>query len=391
MKKITTLITLATFVFLLSSCKREADSIKVHNNFVEKSITDKLEPNELNIDHRVRAMTLLSYPISQDLQGWNFQIEDETRASWDLFLQSLIFSSKIKTSFDTSVDPKKNITEIVMVVQSAGESRDQSYKKIVPLKKELAKIDLEMEKVKAEKTPSDLESTICFYSKRPTGTKPFECKTVADETYSKEKTADNCRDFLRLKFLDIDQAPTIQEQQTKCAEVQAELDTLKETSLSVDQKIADEMLIRSAGESVVIDLLQSIERHKSNLVLIATGATLEKNKDPSEAVSEVVIEKDNTLSTFKLIIDFGPNLSSGSGKVEYSREAGNIKNLTFEKESDGVWTLRFDLITSDFVIKTNLSYSNHATLGMRFVGDAHFHYPNGLIRKGVMKLEFDHL
>lgn len=77
--------------------------------------------------------------------------------------------------------------------------------------------------------------------------------------------------------------------------------------------------------------------------------------------------------------------------MEYSREANNIKNLTFDKESDGVWTLRFDLITSDFVIKTTLAYSNHPTLGMRFVGDANFHYLNGLIRKGVMKLEFDHL
>lgn len=391
MKKISLLIILSTITFSFYSCKRSAELKNVQNNFVEKRLTEKLEPNELKVDSRVRAMTLLSYPISQDLTGWSFQIENETQSSWDLFLQSLTFGSKIRTLFDNSTSEQKNIIDIVMVVQSAGESRDQAYKKIVPLKKELAALDIEMENIKQEKTPIDLQNTICFHAKRPTGTKPFECKTKADDTYSKAKTADNCRDFLRFNFLDIDNSPNILEQQEKCMAVQLELNTLRENSLIIDQKIASEMLIRSAGESVVIDLLQSIEKAKSNLVLIATAATLEKNKDPKDTISEIVIEKDNTLSTFKLIIDFGPNLSSGSGKIEYSQEAGNIKNLSFKKENDGIWTLRFELLTDDFVIKTNLSYSNHSTLGMRFVGDAHFYYPNGVVRKGVMKLEFDYL
>ncbi len=385
-------IILATLLLInLSACKRIADQKTVQNNYIEKNYTEKLEPKELNVDHRVRAMTLLSYPIKSDLDGWNFHIGEETSASWALFISSLTFGNKIKTKFDSTDDSNKNITDIVMVVQSAGESRDQAYKKIVPLKKELTILDEKIERTKAEKTPTDLVSTICYYAKRPTGSKPFECKTVADDTFSKEKTADNCRDFLRLKFLDIDQNPKIVEQQTICRDVQVEIDSLKETSLEIDQQIANETLVRSAGESVVIDLLQSIEKNKTDLVLIATGATLEKNKDPNDAISELVIDENNTIKSFKLVIDFGPNLSSGSGKFEYSRELNNIKNFSFLKESDGVWTLRFDLITSDFIIKTNLSYSNHPTLGMRFVGDAHFHYPNGKVRKGVMKLEFDHL
>ena len=390
MKKFILINALLSLV-VLTGCKREASAIKVNNNFVEKSKASKLEPKELIVDQRVRAMTLLSYPIQQDIKGWDFTISEETQTSWDLFIQSLNFGNKIKTKFEKTNNLSKNITDIVMVVQSAGESRDQAYKKIVPLKKELAKIDSDMIAIKSEKTPNDLKDSICYYAKRPTGSKPFECKSTPDETYSKEKTTDNCRDFLKLKFIDLEQSPTIQTQQEKCNELQAELDKLKDTSLIIDQQIANETIIRSAGESVVIDLLQSIEKNNRELVLIATGATLEKNKDPNEQVSEVVIDKNNKITTFKLIIDFGPNLRSGSGKVEYSREANNIKNLTFDKESDGIWTLRFDLITSDFFIKTTLAYSNHPTLGMRFVGDANFHYLNGLIRKGVMKLEFDHL
>lgn len=387
----TTIISIFAIMITVSGCKREADSLKVQNNFVEKKITSKLEPSEINIDPRVRSMTLLSYPIANDIEGWSFAIQEETRTSWDLFIQSLSFGDKIKTSFDNKSSTMANIVDLVNVVQSAGESRDQSFKKIVPLKKELAKIDVEMGTLKTEQTPKDLESFVCYYAKRPTGTKPFECKTTKDETYSKEKSVDNCRDFLRLKFLDITDNTTIAERIVQCDNLQIELDGLKEKSLSIDQKIADEQLVRSAGESVVIDLLQSIEKHQSNLVLIATGATLEKNKDQNDPVSRIVIEKDNSISEFNLIIDFGPNLSSGSGKIEYSREADNIKNLSFKKEEDGVWTLRFDLVTSDFTVKTTLAYSSHPTLGMRFVGDAHFYYPNGMIRKGVMKLEFDQL
>lgn len=386
-----TIISIFAIMIAVSGCKREADALKVQNNFVEKKVTSKLEPNEINIDPRMRSMTLLSYPVTNDIEGWSFSIQEETRSSWDLFIQSLSFGDKIKTNFDNNSSPMANIIDVVNVVQSAGESRDQSFKKIVPLKKELAKIDVEINALKTEQTPKDLETFVCYYSKRPTGTKPFECKTTKDETYSKERTVDNCRDFLRLKFIDISENPTIAERIVQCDNLQLGLDELKEKSLTIDQKIANEMLVRSAGESVVIDLLQSIEQHQKNLVLIATGATLEKNKDQNDPVSKIVIEKNNSISEFNLIIDFGPNLSSGSGKVEYSREAGNIKNLSFKKEEDGVWTLRFDLVTSDFTIKTTLAYSSHQTLGMRFVGDAHFYYPNGMVRKGVMKLEFDQL
>ena len=115
MKKFILIKALLSLV-VLTGCKREASAIKVNNNFVEKSKTSKLEPKELIVDQRVRAMTLLSYPIQQDIKGWDFTISEETQASWDLFIQSLNFGNKIKTKFEKTNNLSKNITDIVMVV-----------------------------------------------------------------------------------------------------------------------------------------------------------------------------------------------------------------------------------------------------------------------------------
>jgi len=374
--------------FGLAACGRQAELKTAPTVLVEQVQNSKLTPKDVVADTNMRAMTLLSYPLARDISDWDFEIKEETKDSWTMFLDSLKFKDRLVTSFSKDLDSTTKIQEIVTLVQSAGESRDQAFKKMSPLKKELQKIDTEIANAKIDLTPKDLESITCFYAKKPSAGKSFECKSKLEGEYNKEKTSNVCKDFLKFKFIDAEIETRIENAQISCNELQVRLDDLKTKSKIVDDQIATYVALRSAGESIVIDLLQSVENKNPGLVLIATGGTIEKNKDPSEALSQIHF-KDNALDAISLIIDFGPNLSSGSGKVEYSLENGKITNLSFKKESDGVWTLKFNIVTSDFIVKTNMAYSVHPTLGVRFVGDAHFHYPNGEVRKGVMKLEFD--
>ncbi len=373
---------------VFASCGRQADIKLVPTVLVDQVQVAKLTPKEVSADVNMRAMTLLSYPLSRDIRSWSFSASEETKDSWSMFLDSLKFKDRLVTSFDQDLDPTRKIQEIVTLVQSAGESRDQAFKKLSPLKKELQRIDADIAKAKADLTPKDLETMTCFYAKKPSAGKNFECKSKLEGDYNKEKTTNLCKDFLKFKFIDSEVEARIINAQTSCNELQTVLDDFKTKSKIVDDQIASYVAVRSAGESVVIDLLQSVENANPGLVLIATGGTIEKNKDASEPLSQIHFN-GNAIDAISLIIDFGPNLSSGSGKVEYSLENGKITNLCFKQENDGVWTLKFNIVTSDFIVKTNMAYSVHPTLGLRFVGDAHFHYPNGEVRKGVMKLEFD--
>ncbi len=374
---------------IILGCGREADRIKAPTSFVERSQTDKLEPNEVRANSKMRAMTLLSYPLQSDVTDWSFNYGEETKNSWNTFLESLTFRDRLITSFPLEMDAVAKVREAVVLVQSAGESRDQAYKKLVPLLKQMAKIDQQKENLKLEKTPTDLDTINCYYAKRAAPNKSTECKSKAEGEYTKVLKTSKCSDFVKYKFIDIEANVQIQQRMGQCLELQAELDQLTAENKKLDSQKGDLELVRSAGESIVLDLLQSIEKVNPGLVLVATGATIEKNKtDTSSPVSKITIS-ENQITELSLRIDFGTNLSTGSGKVEYSLENGKIANMTFQKESDGVWTLRFDIMTSDFVVRTNLSYSVHPTLGMRFVGEANYIYSNGVTRKGVMKLEFD--
>jgi hypothetical protein len=88
---------------------------------------------------------------------------------------------------------------------------------------------------------------------------------------------------------------------------------------------------------------------------------------------------------FQLAVDF----NIGRGYQLFSLENGLIRDFVYVELAPGVWQLTFKLYNERFWLDAELSMDVNDIYDLRFSGDTDVYFPDGTVRKGVMKIEMD--
>lgn len=406
MKKIIYLIP-----FILFSCGRDAEKITAEKKVFNKDVFVGF--NTLSADKdfesEARDATIIIYPRIEDMNGLVFAPTDERKESWDGVLNELTpaYRSRINTELSNDLTDAKKVSRLVLLVQTAGEVRDAKYRSKLPLSTEKAKIELEIKKAQDQYLPQideALESYICFYKARPRRGEKWDCKTEADAEYKREKTPKNCEEMTEMlfTFASTDLETKYKSLETKCSENQSELDKLTGALKTRNQELNLEIeainKVRDDAKSVVLDLLEAVEKNTGN-IHVSTSSTLDKPLDcpgdssGTKCLSQLIFAdaKKDQIRELSIYSDFGVYAGERLPLTLYSTTNGGISNLAFYTDKDGVKILSFQLNSHLFTIEATLSTTIAEDMGLRFVGETRVVYPDGSSRKGVMKLEFNQI
>jgi hypothetical protein len=408
---------------LVTSCAKDAPFVPAGNGFVERENVVGLSADNIGkakevVDgEEVRSITMLIYPNSNDLKGFTFSPAEDKKDSWDQFLASINYAKMIKTNY-AGMSANDMAVQTIFTVVSAGESRDNAfYDRYVTRKNRLA---LEAQKEELSTPPEELQNSldqlkkdlkpfsVCFYKKSEAPSSDEEsylCKTKKDGDYKKKKKARNkCERTFRYNFIDLDEEEAIAfaEMKDLCLQTQAELENFLSGSESKIQQVETQIsaseseerrlfILREAGKSVVLDLLQTAETYRfnqtrQNIPFVGTGSTKEQIDGD---VSRLTYNEEGLIDELKLFLDFGTYFSGGSGAKEYSLANGKIKNVRYYKKNSQVIKLEFIIDAGDFTLFADLSETIQDGFGIRYVGEMTASYRDGTSRKGVLKIELD--
>jgi len=403
MKKIIALLALT-----LIGCGREADLLKAQKSVFPKSNFSTMSAaSNKNFESDMRDMTLLIYPNSEDLEGFTFSPREETGPSWNMVEAKLSseYRSHITRKFENSDSAGDKVSQLIVWIQTAGGVRDNTFRESLSLKREQKANQDSIEAADNELKPkiADVLSSItCFYQKRARTGQKWDCRTVADADYKREKKPSDCGDldYFTFVFPDADSETTFETQKASCNSIKAELDA-RTTDLVVRNQVIRPLIvekdtIRDAGKTVVLELLESVEKHNRG-TFVATNSTLDKALDcPGNAtgvkcVSFLKLGNKNTeVLDMAIYSDFGIYSDQKLPTTEYSLKNGRIKNLKLFTNSWGVRKLQFDMLTDLFTISADLSMTVQDDMGLRFVGETRVYLKDStIVRRGVMKLEFN--
>lgn len=409
MNKIIKILKLSSLA-LLFCCGRDAEILDAPKQFNEQVFSlQAFRADAGEVENTVRAMTLLFYPRPEHIGSFAYRPQNaDAQNSWDAFLATTPYAGSVLQEYPSEMNVDLKVQKLVAAIQAVGRSRDNAWREMQPL-------DVRMKAIDAEKTvlnekKKDLEPKLkwrdytCFYKKRPRRGKNFDCRPVRDDEFKKRKRPRSCEDLLSFDFtFNADQADiqvTFETAQQQCSAILPqiqEIDTIID-SLNVEFDALNERFeplsdIRKSGEGVVLDVLQTAERHTlaegRPQVYVATGSTIEKPNN-QDILSEVKINfETREVEVFKLFIEFGLNYSGGVNSLEYSLENGKIQDMKLVYEGQNPKAV-FKLVTDDFWIECELDITNDdPTMGLRMVGEVFAHYPDGTRTRGGMKLEFN--
>ena len=406
MKKLLAIVVL----FSLTSCGKEAEKKVAQKSLLPKQTIQTLNVRNIKIDSaKMRSMTFLMYPLPEDLNGFTYEVGESSKESWDTVLADIPYADRLTIEIDESQSNFDKVMNMVTNIMSIGESRDNAFKKMVPLQRENDELSAIIIEKKAG-FKSKLEAFTCFYKDRPARGANYECQSTRSRDARRKKIARKCRDLNKFTFTftNIDEQTAFDTFKAECPveerALKAELKPLQERSDELSESIEVYDNLRTAGESLVLEMLQNAEKHNGKKVYVATGATKEK-VDDDEAMSSITFGPDNqTITDMTLLVDFGLNFDYViTGYQEYSMNNGKIKNVSFKTLSNNVTLLTFDLHATKtkeledgsmadetmFVVSAELSMTNQDYMDIRFVGETKITYPNGKRARGAMKLEFD--
>ncbi len=448
-KMMKTLLTILIPLTILS-CGREAEVIPAPKSFNEEVAGLQAFSFEAGkMDSTVRAFTLLFYPRPEHIKDFSYEVDELSKPSWDAVLATLPYGDRVWREYPLDIDPDMKVQKMVAAIQSIGRSRDNAWREMYVYDTQMKSIGARQieiqEEIKALEPIINWRDFTCFYKKRPRGDEKYECKVERDNQYRRRKNPRGCDDILTFQFIfdnpedeqRVNEVVTLCEQVTpQLVKLEAEMESLRAEYDATYAKYEPLEFIRKAGESIVLDLLQTAERYTKEegfpQVYVATGSSAEKPNN-QDVLSEVKIDfqkildqallkeelerkmADPTVNSyefaklkeqhdavveylavghiekFSLWIEFGLNYSGGTRSQEYSIANGGIQDfeLVFNDLSPA---FNFKIVTDDFWIDCKLDVTNDdEAMGYRAVGEVFAHYPDGSVTRGGMKLEFNTL
>ncbi|MBT6326930.1 MAG: hypothetical protein HOJ35_13260 [Bdellovibrionales bacterium] len=389
-------------------CAPKAELMKADFKVFPKKVINAMSSDvqKLEFETEMRDVTMIAYPTLEEVKGFTFTPRDEVKPSWDNVVSKLTetYQRKLQTTFDDKMSDEKKLGTIVTLVQTAGEVRDGQYQSKVPLEIKSEANWSKIDELKSEVEPkidAILDSYPCFYVKRARRGQMWTCElTNINGTRSRPKTARKCTDLDLFGYSNMtaDDIQSFEIQKSACTDLKENLDqtleSLKSENDEIDTKLRDIKQVRFDGQSVVIELLESIEKYSEGTYLSSSSSKSKKLDCPGDEVgtkclSSIKFSEDKkTIEELKLFTSFGVYAKDSLPLEEYSLGNGRVNNLKFYRTSYGGQILSFTLNTDLFVIKAKLSMSYRGDFGLRFVGETKM-YHGGKVKRGIMKLEID--
>lgn len=374
------LLSLCLLIVITASC-RDATQIlaeyRPYDKNKPKSFVESLLKAEY--DEEMRSATILVYPNPNEVTNFEYapaQTKDAT-SWWERLMNLLPYTHRHPRGFDRNLNNSKKIEWMVVTVLSMSEIRDTYYQRLVPKEVEQKRHKLAQEEYHT--TLNDNPKFKCY--RLLTDSK--QCKILpGDDTRDKPVKKLNCKKFLRYTYHDLDaETKTLHDNmRTLCEVSQKKIDNIAAEVEGITE-------IRKRAKEYVVELLSKAKEVTGINYLFACNT----HDDPqNDSRSLLKLSKDRkAVENLKLFIDFSLQDPTLAGFQEYSMENGKISDLQFYQNQDGVQILKFEIDNSEFIVKAETALHMSSSMGMRFVGVIWAHYPDGVKRRGVIKLEFN--
>ncbi len=361
---------------------------------------------KLEFETEMREVTIIAYPTLEEVKGFIFTPREEMQPSWDNVISKLPdnYQSKLQTTIDDKMSDEKKLGTIVTLVQTAGEVRDGEFQNKAPLEIKSEENWIKIAELKAEMEPKIdeiLDSYPCFYVKRAPSGQMWTCElTNINGTRSRPKIARKCNVLETFNYSNMTAGDiqAFETQKSVCTDLDESLgrstESLKAENKEIVKNLRNIKQARLDGQSVVLELLESVEKYSEGTFISSNSSISKKLDCPGDEVgtkclSSIKFSKDKkTIEELKLFTSFGVYAKDKLPLEEYSLENGRINNLKFYRTTYGGQILSFTLSTDLFKIKAELSMSYRGDFGLRFVGETKM-YHDGKVKRGVMKLEID--
>ncbi|MBI2520488.1 MAG: hypothetical protein HYV97_08720 [Bdellovibrio sp.] len=393
---------------LLGACGKEAALIKAPSQtFQKKTFTGfSVDLQNKKFEEEARDITVLTYPTSADVANFEFSPSPERVASWEDMQAQLSerYRNRMNSTLTMSMDADTKVAEIVAWINTGGEVRDNKFRMRIPLQGEKDQNLKRIAEEDAKYRPAideALSAFSCFYKVRPPRGQKYDCRTVADADYKKQKNPSECSDMDAFAFVYPSAEVEAQYQGYKetCVQNQNALNSstrpIMDRNDQIDLDVQSATNTRDAAKSVVLDILESLEK-VTGQIFVSAASSLDKKLDcPGDGVGEKCVsklkfgEKNQSITDLVIYADFGVYSAEKLQTQEYSLANGRIRNLKFYTDKDNVKLLEFEMVTDLLRIKAKLSMTVHDDMQLRFVGETEVFYKGGKKRRGVMKLEFN--
>jgi hypothetical protein len=358
---------ISLFLLMAMACgpKAQVDDLESSRfpiGYRQFSFADKV------IDSEVRSITLLTMPVEQDVVGFSYQPDPR---DWSIVFSSIPYGDRIPYGIPLELDAFNKTAQVVYTVMVAGDVRNASYERIKTKESEKALILARLEQL--------LILHPCYTGLRPNHRSCFAHQS--ELTVETPRIADSCDVLSRWNWMNL----TAEEEESLAQNLEDCRNVDGGRLADLDQEIASEDDIRDKAKGIVLDLLNQAERHaRSNFV--ATGATKSEEDTINGYRSLIQMSADRrSFTQFQLAVDF----NIGQGYQLYSLENGLIRDFVYSELAPGVWQLTFKLFNDRFWLDAELSMDVNDIYDLRFSGDTDVYFPDGTIRKGVMKIEMD--
>lgn len=365
MLKLSFLISLLLVV--VSGCGPKAEVAPTENSrfpvgYRQFSFTDK------QIDPEVRSITLLTMPVEKDVEGFSYEPDPR---DWNIVFSSIPYGNRVPFGIPLNMDSFNKTAQVVYTVMVSGDVRNFSYERIKAQQKEKARI--------LDRLNQLLVLHPCYTGLRPNHRSCFAHQS--DMTVDTPRIADSCDVLSRWRWMNL----TPEEEESLSLNLQTCRDVDGGRVAQIDQQIALDEDIRDKAKGIVLDLLNKAERH-AGTNFVATGATKSEEDTINGYKSLIQMSDDRrSFTQFQLAVDF----NIGRGYQLFSLENGLIRDFVYEELAPGIWQLTFKLFTERFWLDAELSMDVNDIYDLRFSGDTNVYFPDGVIRKGLMKMELD--
>jgi|GEM_PF-3769047 len=352
----------------------------------EEGTKEKVTPFRGGI---ISDASLVFHPI-QEQDCFDLSFRSTQEATWN----KIFF--KVKTpSFILKEDScHKKIKTLVNILLSASWTKDywgQEEKKQQPI---LSQANLEKD-FWTKKRKNFFQQFTCFHPKKNTQTgKGFFCKTSLDsgsEVSSKTRKVPSACPHLKLVSFPLDSDKALEKKRlsllVSCEEeiskIQLKEKEWEEKAEKINQRLFEISLEKENINALIIDVYQQIDQFyppkRKFFSAVASSSKLIVEKS-----SKILFDSSlKEIKEFFLIIDFYGHVQT------FSLENKNVSEVKIEHLSNGVIAFSFLLQAKDFRLEAKrLTLSSHSLLGKKIVGDIFLYYPDGLKRKGFIKLEY---
>ena len=266
-------ILLCTFFLSFASCGKEAPKKESMRFYFPKSpLTSEKKVDTSSFDSNIRSLTLLIFPLEQDVENFQHHPHDNAIDSWNMFLNSLSYGNKISSSYTADMAPDMKVLQIVTTTFALSESRNEAFRKMKPLQDKMTQLSADI-KEKNQGLKDRLSSFMCFYNKDKHEELPYQCHLDRKEegTWKKKKLR-SCRKINEFQFIF---ASSEQERKAELENIINDCFLLNEQRAQLkvmSDQVKEYETLQESGESVVLDLFQSLESQSEgkNLSLLVS-------------------------------------------------------------------------------------------------------------------------